>query len=179
MEQPVSDGRDDRSVIDNVTRYVKTAVAKNTLKNGPLPECDPEDIIQEVLLELAKEYGSCVTRWEWQCIHAKMRELTRKAVRRPHARVKKRQQRGRGREFPLAEVVQEPTSQVTAKIDLAMDVRAAVERLPERQKKIADLLSSGFTVREIADRLGISRQTVFNDRQRIRSVLIGIFETYR
>jgi len=177
-ESAKTSDRDNRSAIDNVTRYVAKAADGEVQKKGPLPGCDPEDIVQEVLTTLTAKYGSNAAEWHWQSFHAELVELTRRTVRRGHERVKKRRQRDLPAELPLEEATAVTTPSLVPKVDLALDVRAATETLTQRQKEVTGLLKSGYTVTEVAEQLGVSRQTVCKDLEQVRAVLSGIDDLY-
>jgi len=162
-------------VNDNVERYVLAAVAKETRARGPLPKCDSADVLQEVLIELANKHNKPGT-WDWGIIHDDLREITRKAVRRPHNRARKQKQRGTPQEVSLKEASEIATPSFAPKVDLALDVKSAIEGLTERQQKIASLLSFGFKRNEIAEQLGVTRQTVSAEVKRIRAALSGMDE---
>ena len=49
-----------------------------------------------------------------------------------------------------------------------------LKRLPKRQREVVELTLEGFSEREVADKLDISRRSVRTYKKRCRPILVGI-----
>lgn len=70
-----------------------------------------------------------------------------------------------------------PINVVEEAFAVSVEVSEAMSMLTRRQQQIAYALAQGFTQKEIAQALGVSRRTVANELVRIRAALSDIHES--
>ena len=69
---------------------------------------------------------------------------------------------------PLSERLAGPEE--TNNVDLSIDIQKALNRLTPRQRRVMSGLAEGVNVTTLAKRIGVSRDTLYEDRRRIRQV---------
>jgi RNA polymerase sigma factor (sigma-70 family) len=71
-----------------------------------------------------------------------------------------------------------PIELVGEALAMSLEVSETMAQLTPRQQQIASALAQGFTQREVADALEVSRRTVASELTRIRAAFRDIEETY-